>query len=78
MRPVMNVRAQILLVALFLFALPALSQVEPSATGGGTSTGDDTEMMTPPPVSGMPYAGGAGADAQSTLSTLSFPLPGMV
>ena len=61
----MHLRAQILLVALFLFALPASSQVEPSATGGGTSTGDDTQMMTPPPVSGMPYAGGAEADARS-------------
>jgi len=65
----MHLRTQILLVSLFLFALPASSQVEPSATGGGTSTGDDTQMMTPPPVSGMPYAGGAEADARSNYLT---------
>ena len=58
-------RTQILLVSLFLFAIPAVSQVAPSAYGGGESTEDDSQMMTPPPVSGMPYASGAGADARS-------------
>jgi hypothetical protein len=48
-----------------LVAVPALSQVEPSATGGAGATQDDTQMMTPPPVSGMPYPGEAGADTRS-------------
>jgi len=48
-----------------LVAVPALSQVEPSATGGGSATQDDTDMMTPPPVSDMPYASEAGADVRS-------------
>jgi len=67
----MHLRTQILLVSLFLFALPVFSQVEPSATGGGQSSGDDSDMMTPPPVSGMPYAGGAEADARSNYLTAS-------
>ncbi len=52
----MHAKAQILLLALLVFAIPAWSQVEPSASGGGESSEDDTQMMTPPPVSGMPYA----------------------
>ncbi|MGB7264008.1 MAG: hypothetical protein WBC92_00745, partial [Terracidiphilus sp.] len=59
-----------LLLATFV-AVPVLSQVEPSATGGSGGTSDDTEMMTPPPVSGMPYAGGAGADARSNYLSAS-------
>jgi len=50
--------------ALFM-AVPALSQVEPSATGGNPLTEDDTKMMTPPPVSGMLYPSTAGADART-------------
>ncbi len=59
--------ARICLSLLFasLVAVPALSQVEPGATGGATTTPDDTDMLTPPPVSGMPYASEAGADARS-------------
>lgn len=35
-------------------ATPLWSQVQPSATGGGFTL-DDTEMMTPPPISGTSY-----------------------
>jgi hypothetical protein len=52
----MRLSTQILLLVLLLVAIPALSQVEPSASGGGETSEDDTQMMTPPPVSGLPYA----------------------
>lgn len=42
-----------------------LAQVEPSATGDAGGSLDENEMMTPPPVSGMPYANTPGADARS-------------
>jgi hypothetical protein len=37
-----------------LLTVPAWSQVEPEAEGGPTPV-EDTQMMTPPPVSGVPY-----------------------
>jgi hypothetical protein len=46
-------------------AIPALAQVEPSATGGGGGSLDEGQMMTPPPVSGMAYASGAGSEERS-------------
>jgi hypothetical protein len=46
-------------------AAPAVAQVEPTATGDSGGALDDSEMMTPPPVSGMPYANTAGSDARS-------------
>jgi hypothetical protein len=47
-----------------LMARPALAQVAPSAEGGATQQ-DDTEMMTPPPVSGMPYPQFTADDTQT-------------
>lgn len=47
------------------FAIPALAQVEPSATGDSGGSLDESEMMTPPPVSGMSYASGAGSEQRS-------------
>ena len=58
---------QISLFAIFA-VMPALSQVQPSATGGGGSTGDDSQMMTPPPVSGMPYPSGAESSRSNYLT----------
>lgn len=46
-------------------AIPALAQVEPSATGDTGGSLDESEMMTPPPVSGMSYANGAGLAERS-------------
>lgn len=48
-------KAHLVLFLATFVALPALAQVEPSATGGSTATEDDSQMMTPPPVSGVPY-----------------------
>ncbi len=48
-----------------LATIPAMAQVEPSATGNAGGSLDESEMMTPPPVSGMPYANTAGSDARS-------------
>lgn len=53
-----------LFLALFV-PMSALSQVEPSATGGSSASGDDTDMMTPPPVSGMPYSSEFGSGGRS-------------
>jgi hypothetical protein len=61
----MFARTSLSLLFASLIAVPALCQVEPSATGGAAGTQDDTDMMTPPPVSGMPYPGEAGADTRS-------------
>jgi len=49
----------------FVVTTPAVAQVEPSATGNAGGSLDESEMMTPPPVSGMPYANTAGSDARS-------------
>src|ERR1700733_13451537 len=46
-------------------AIPALAQVEPSATGGPGGSQDEGQMMTPPPVSGLSYASGAGSEERS-------------
>jgi hypothetical protein len=43
------------LLFFLLLTVPAWSQVEPEAEGGPIPV-EDTQMMTPPPVSGMPYA----------------------
>jgi hypothetical protein len=53
--------ARTYLLFAFLLAVPAWSQVEPEAEGGPTPV-DDTQMMTPPPVSGIPYANAAASD----------------
>lgn len=61
----MLARAHLILFLLIFAAMPALSQVEPSASGGATTTEDDTQMMTPPPVSGIPYPDTSGAETRS-------------
>ena len=62
----MFLRAQFLLAFTMFFAtIPAQAQVEPSATGSTGDSVDESEMMTPPPVSGMPYANTAASDARS-------------
>ena len=55
----------VLMFVALILAIPALAQVEPSATGGPGGSLDESEMMTPPPVSGMPYANTAGSEARS-------------
>jgi hypothetical protein len=45
-------------------ATPLWSQVEPSGSGGGSSL-DDTQMMTPAPVSGGSYPGTVGSEERS-------------
>lgn len=67
----MTARAHLFLFLITFATLPALSQVEPSATGGGATTEDDTQMLIPPPVSGMPYANLAGADTRSNYLNMS-------
>ena len=50
-------------------AAPLWSQVEPSATGGGFTL-DDTQMMTPPPISGTAYPVIVGSETRANyLST---------
>ena len=45
-----------LLLAFLLFGVvPLWSQVEPSASGGSTTTEDDSRMTIPPSVSGEAY-----------------------
>jgi hypothetical protein len=51
----MLAKAHLILFLATFAVLPALSQVEPIATGDSTTTEDDSQMMTPPPVSGIPY-----------------------
>jgi hypothetical protein len=53
-----------LLLAPFV-AIPAISQVEPSATGGDTPTLNGAQMLTPPPVSGLQYPSTSGEETQS-------------
>lgn len=47
-------------------AIPAWSQVEPSASGGPVTL-DDTRMMTPPPISGGEYPANVGSETRSNL-----------
>lgn len=60
-----------LLFAAFIVGVPAPAQVEPSATGNAGAALDDSEMMTPPPVSGIPYANISGSAERSNLLTAS-------
>ena len=48
-----------------IVAIPAISQVEPSATGGDTPTLNSAQMLTPPPVSGLQYPTTSGAETRS-------------
>jgi hypothetical protein len=50
------------LLLAFLLTAPALAQVTPEASGG---SGDDSQMMTPPPVSGQAYPSEVGAAART-------------
>ncbi len=47
-----------------LWVVPSRAQVEPSAVGG-PPTLDDTQMMTPPPISGETYPSGVSSESQS-------------
>jgi hypothetical protein len=49
---------------ILLAPLTAWAQVAPGATGG-TTTGGDSQMMTPPPVSGSAYPTTVGSDARA-------------
>jgi len=59
--------ARIFLPLIFapLVAMPAISQVEPEATGGDASTANGAPMLTPPPVSGLQYPTTSGAATRS-------------
>jgi hypothetical protein len=46
-------------------ALPAWSQVAPSAAGGSNPGDDDARMMTPPPVSGQGYPNVVGSEMRT-------------
>ncbi len=56
--------ARVILFLLITTGVSAWSQVEPSATGG-TALTDDSQMMTPPPVSGLPYASTTGSETRT-------------
>src|ERR1700679_699849 len=59
-----------LCLSLVLFlVVPAWSQVEPSATGGASSSDADTRMLHPPPVSGEAYPTTFGAEGRSNYLT---------
>jgi hypothetical protein len=66
--------ARVTVLLVLAAAIPAWSQVEPSATGGSTPTPDDTQMMTPPPVSGMPYPNFSGTETRSNYLSASLNL----
>ena len=56
---------RICFLLVFLIALPAFCQVEPSAESGSTAPEDEMPMMTPPLVSGIAYPSVAGAEVAS-------------
>ncbi len=66
MRP--NVYLKLILLSGFslLVTTRVSAQVEPSAQGGATDV-DDESMMTPPPVSGAPYADHSSSESRSNL-----------
>jgi hypothetical protein len=57
--------ARITIVFLLLAAKLSWPQVEPSGTGGAANTGNDDQMMTPPPVSGQAYPATVGSEERS-------------
>jgi hypothetical protein len=48
-----------------LAAVPAWTQVEPSATGGASVSDENAQMTTPPPVSGEAYSTTTGSEERS-------------
>jgi hypothetical protein len=48
-----------------LLALPLFPQAAPSATGTAMAEGDEAQMQTPPPVSGLAYPSAVGAETRS-------------
>lgn len=70
MRP--NVYLKLILLSGFslLVTTGVSAQVEPSAQGGATDV-DDESMMTPPPVSGAPYADHSSSESRSNLFRLT-------
>ena len=63
-------RVKILVALLWMGAISALCQVEPSATGGTPAADADQPMNMPPPVSGSAYPSQTGSDERSNV--LSF------
>lgn len=59
-----KLRLALIVCAAFLVSIPAFAQVQPDATGGAIPN-NDTQMMTPPPVSGMPYASSPGSEVRA-------------
>jgi hypothetical protein len=57
--------ARVTLVFLLLAAKLSWPQVEPGGTGGAAITDNDTQMMTPPPVSGEAYPTTVGSEERS-------------
>jgi hypothetical protein len=57
--------ARVTVVLLLLAAKLSWPQVEPGGTGGAATTDNDTQMMTPPPVSGEAYPATAGSEERS-------------
>ncbi len=65
------------IIALLLFAAKlSWPQVEPSGTGGAATTDNDTQMMTPPPVSGDAYPTTVGSEERSNYLSASIALSG--
>jgi len=59
----MRVHFLLIVMLIMLTATAASPQVAPSATGGSPTS--DTQMMTPPPVSGAPYPTEVGSEART-------------
>ena len=57
--------ARATLVLLLAAAKLSWPQVEPGATGGAATPDNDTQMMTPPPVSGVAYPTTVGSEERS-------------
>ena len=68
--------ARTTLLLVLAAAMPAWSQVEPSATGDNPASLDDSQMMMPAPVSGMPYPNKAASDERSGYLTAGIAVHG--
>jgi hypothetical protein len=68
--------ARVIIALLLLAAKLSWSQVEPSGTGGAATTDNDSEMMTPPPVSGDAYPTTVGSEQRSNYLSASIALSG--
>src|SRR5208282_6223365 len=68
--------ARVIIALLLLAAKLSWPQVEPSGTGGAATTDNDTQMMTPPPVSGDAYPTTVGSEERSNYLSASIALSG--